>query len=399
MKSSKNIDLIDIATIFAKNKKQIISVVSVATVLGVLIAFAWPKSYESDVTFIVTDGNSINFSGSGLLSGLANFSTGGGNLSADQVLVLIRSKDIQDKVIKKFNLQELFNTDIPEALRKKLDNRIEVEEKREGGLGFNSIISTSIAYTDEDPERTFDVLNYYYEQVQLKVEDLNRKNIEGGYQLLKARLEQNEKELKTAEDSLVAFQTKYGILEVEEQAKSQIKNVAELKTQIVKLEVEIGYLQQVLGENNKQIENLKLQKDEFEKKYDEYTTGNGLEILDTELFQPIKKLPNLFIKYLRLYREVVVQEEVFKVLYPQFEQQRLNYNEVNSGLMIIEPPVLPTYKIAPKRSFIIIAFVLFGMFFAMTLVLVKEWFQNLKEDSAEDYQKVITLRESLIKWR
>lgn len=96
--------------------------------------------------------------------------------------------------------------------------------------------------------------------VDEKIEDLNRKNVEDGYLLLQNRLIQNEKELLIAEDSLVSFQTKYGILEVEEQAKAQVQAIADLRAQIVKLEVEIGYAEEILGENSSKISDLKFQK-------------------------------------------------------------------------------------------------------------------------------------------
>jgi len=397
-KTSQN-DLLDIATIFARRKKTILGIIFIATVVGLAAAFLWTKSYKSEVSFIVTDGNAVNFSGGGILSGLASLSTNGSNLTSDQALVLIRSKEIQDKVISKFNLDEVYGTDIPEALRKKLDDRISVEEKREGGLGFNNIISISISYVDESPKRTLEIINYYYGEIEEKIEQLNRENVEDGYLLLKSRLLQNEEDLEIAEDSLVSFQTKYGILEVEEQAKAQIQGIADLKAEIVKLEVEIGYVEKILGENSSKASDLKIQKKEVEKKYDELVNGTSGEEGAFEIFQSVTEMPGLFIEYLRRYREVLVQEEIFKVLYPQFEQQKLNYEEVNSGLRIIDPALLPTYKDGPKRAYIIIAAFMFGLFLSLIVVLIQEWKKTLKEENPEEYNRVKNFSDSLKSWK
>lgn len=70
------------------------------------MAFIWPKAYKSEVSFIVTDGNAVNFSSGGILSGLANLSVNGANITADQALVLIRNKEIQDNVIEEFDLKK-----------------------------------------------------------------------------------------------------------------------------------------------------------------------------------------------------------------------------------------------------------------------------------------------------
>jgi len=396
---SQKIDLLDFATILAKRKKTILSIVLIFTIFGFIMAFIWPKAYKSEVSFIVTDGNAVNFSSGGILSGLANLSVNGANITADQALVLIRNKEIQDNVIEEFDLKKVFGTEVPEGVRKKLDDRITVSEKREGGLGFNQIISISISYTDEEPQRAYDILQFYYGLVDEKIEDLNRKNVEDGYLLLQNRLIQNEKELLIAEDSLVSFQTKYGILEVEEQAKAQVQAIADLRARIVKLEVEIGYAEEILGENSSKISDLKFQKAEVEKKYNQLINGNSSLDDPYDSFLSVKELPELFIEYLRRYREVVVQEEIYKVLYPQYEQQKLNYEEVNSGLRVIDPALVPTYKDSPKRAYIIIATFLFGLFLSTIIVLLGEWKNSAKENNPEEYYRFKEFTGSLKSWK
>ncbi len=384
MNELKRIDLLAVATIFAKRKRILILTVVLATIIGAIIAFMWPKSYESKMTFIVTEGSGIDFSSGGLLSGLANLSVGGSKITSDQALVLVRSTAIQDRVIEKFNLKDVFGTDIPEALRRNLDQRLVIDEKREGGIGFNSIIAISISYIDESPQRAYDIISYYYNLLDSTVADLNRKGVGDGYEMIKTRLNQNEIELAAAEDSLVSFQKRYGILEVEEQAKSQIKTLAELKTEIVKLEVQIGYTKEVLGSGNNKIEDLEVQKKQFERKYNELLTGSIKNSGSFDVFQSVQEMPELFLEYLRRYREVIVQEEIYKVLYPQFEQQKLNYEEASSGLRIVDPAVIPTYKSSPKRAYIILAAILFGGFMGILMVLFKEWKEGLRVNNPEE---------------
>ncbi|MFN1835808.1 GumC family protein [Balneola sp. MJW-20] len=387
MSEDRKIDLLDVATILAERKKTIAMIVLTITIIGVVIAFVWPKTYRSEVTFVVTDGNSINLSGGGLLSGLADIQMGGGSISAEQALVLLRSTEIQDKLIEEFDLAEVYNTSVPEALRKKFGARVEIEDVREGGIGFNSIIAIKLAYVGEDPDRVYDLVNEYYGTVDSTVQKLNKKNVEDGYRLIENRLQQNLMDMERAEDSLVAFQSRYGILEVEEQAKAQIQAIAELRTEIVKLEIQINYLGDVLGEQSSRLTDLKTQKRALERRYNNLIQGNGNveEIGDPEfdIFQSVDQMPALFIEYLRRYREVLVQEEIYKVLYPQYEQQKLSYEEASSGLMVIDPAVKPTYKYGPKRSYIMIAAFLFGLIVAFIRVFFDRW----KAENPEDHKR------------
>lgn len=397
MEKNKKLDLLDLATILAKRKRLFLATALSITVLGFIIAILWPKSFKSEVTFIVTQGNSINFSSGGILSGLANLSVTGANITSEQVIELIRNKEIQNKIISEFDLKQVYGTEIPEALRKKLNNSIIVEEKREGGLGFNKIIAINFSYIDKDPERAYTLLRYYFQELDLKVEDLNRQNIQDGYLLLRNRLRQNEMEMEIAEDSLVAFQERYGILEVEETAKAQVQGVAILKSEIVKLEIQIAYLKNALGENSSRVKDLELQKKGFENKYNELLKGDGKSSID--IFDSISEMPSLFVQYLRRYREVIVQEEIYKVLYPQFEQQRLNFEEANSGLRVIDPALLPTYKHSPKRAYIVIAAFLFSIFVSLLIVLIQEWKVYLEDENPQELERFKGFYNSLKSWK
>ncbi|HBX65052.1 MAG TPA: hypothetical protein DEG32_02445, partial [Balneolaceae bacterium] len=157
MSNQRKIDIIDVATTLAQRKKTIAIIVLTATILGTILAFVWPKTYRSEVSFVVTDGNSINLSGGGLLNGLADIQMGGGSISAEQVLILLRGTEIQDQLIEEFNLSEVYGSDIPESLRKSFDSSIEIEDIREGGIGFNSIIALKLAYLGDEPERVYDL--------------------------------------------------------------------------------------------------------------------------------------------------------------------------------------------------------------------------------------------------
>lgn len=390
MSKQKKVDLIDLILIFSREKLTIIKIVGIITVLGIIVAFIIPKSYSTEMTFIVTDGNSINLPGSGLLGGLGSFSSNNSNISADQILVLLRSNNIQDKVISKFNLKELYNNNIQEYVRKKLDQRLGVEDIRPGGLGFNSIIAINLKFTEEDPKLSYDILQYYFQILEMEVQSLNRKNLEEAYSMLKSRLDENIIDLAQAEDSLVSFQEQYGVFEVQEQVKQQVQAVSDLQAEIVKIEVEIEYLTKIFGNENTNIMDLTLKKESLSKKVNELTSGEDLN--SNSLFKPLINMPQLGVEYLRLYRNVVVQEQIYKVLLPQFEQQKLNFEETNSGLKIVDEATIPTYKSKPKRAYVILSFFVFSLFLTVVYILLKDWLKRVKLDDKETFEKLESIK-------
>ena len=67
MTEHKTIDLLDIVLVLVQNRKKVIAIMSLFTLLGLAVALLWPKKYKTDLTYIVNSGNSINFSSGGLL--------------------------------------------------------------------------------------------------------------------------------------------------------------------------------------------------------------------------------------------------------------------------------------------------------------------------------------------
>ena len=391
MTENKTIDILDIVLVLVQKWKKVITIMGVFTLLGLAVALLWPKKFKTDLTYIINSGNSINFSSGGLLSGLANLSASGNNVSSDQTLVLLRSNQIKDKMIEEFNLFEVYSSDVLENVREKLDNNIMIEEMREGGIGFNAIIAVSFSVIDESPERSFEMTKYLYSLLDSVALSINKKNIESSYLMLQNRLDQNMLEMEQAEDSLILFQEANGILQVEEQARAMVENIAEIKSAMVEKEIEMALFKQTLGVESSRYKTAQVAYEELTSLYDGYLNKESSLESQGDIFKSVSEMPPLFAEYYRLFREVEIQQEIYKVLYPQYEQQKLNFNEINSGLSLIDEPTLPTYKFYPKRAFIVIAFFLLGFIVLLLRLWYEHWVAHIRETQPELYDKLLTL--------
>lgn len=164
MPEVQKIDLLDVVILFAKNKFKYTLIVFLITLFGLVIALIWPKQYISHLTYVTNQGNGLNMSSGGILGSLASLSVSTPELSAEQILIILRSDDLLDLVITEFDLEEVYKSEIPEVLRLKLNNAIKIEDYREGGFGISSIIATKLSFEDEDPVRAYEMLKYYYSQ-------------------------------------------------------------------------------------------------------------------------------------------------------------------------------------------------------------------------------------------
>ncbi len=73
------------------------------------------------------------------------------------MLVVLNSQSLRENIIDEFDLFEVYNADILESVLKTLDGNLTIQEVREGGFGFNPVVSVKISVTESDPERARDM--------------------------------------------------------------------------------------------------------------------------------------------------------------------------------------------------------------------------------------------------
>ena len=97
-------------------------------------------------------------------------------------------------------------------------------------------------------------------------------------------------------------------------------------------------------------------------------------------------LPELQKEYIRLYREMEIQNLILKFVYPIYEQARIDENKSIPTIEIIDKAVPPTLKYAPKRAIIVGGITgLLILFF----ILILFRFENLnKKTFYNDFEKL-----------
>lgn len=379
MRSKDNTtDIFDLLITLAKHKMLILKTVLGVTLLALVISLIWPKSFLSS-SEVIQNRENIGSLG-GLLQNFSSISSGQSKVGGETILVILHSQSLKERLIEHFNLKEVYGEDIKEALFKTLDNVISIEEVREGGFGFNPIVSVKIKVYDESPERAQAMNEFILAELEGRMEALNEKATSENLAIIEQRFQTNQKQLKQAENELNEFQNTYGILEVSKQMEALIQTLAGLKASIVQRQVEVQVLSKQFGENSNQIVNKKQEIQALEDSYkDLVQKSEHLNTDGTDAFYSLYDMPDLLLQYLRLKREVEIQNKIYELLLPQMEQQKLFLKNKGSGLRVIDKPDLPTYKDSPKRAYIVIAGFFFSLFICLFIIYIKELYHS--EDS------------------
>ena len=387
---------IDIFIVIARYRGRFFGILTLITLISLGIALLWPKTYMSTAKYVQYD-SSVSGSLGGLISSFTNLPSGGEKVNTEQSAIILRSRTMLDTVIEEFDLAAVYEKEIQEELRLKLEENTIIEEIREAGIGFNPIVSVSISVLDRDPLRAKEMVEFYLEELDNRMVEINQRNAQRMLTAYEARYQQNLTDLESATQELVDFQKTYGILEPQTQTAALIGNAAQVKAQMTALDVEIGVAQSLLSASSGELTELLERKRQLEKTYNSLIVDpvNAIRSPDEvftdatlDVFPALEDMPTLAAEYLRLFREATVQQEIYKVLLPQYEQQKMMVMESNSGLELIDQPNLPTYKEKPKRAFIVIAGFFFGLFAAFFSVSFADFIRKGKQgEQSEAYQK------------
>ncbi|MEX0680675.1 MAG: GNVR domain-containing protein [Balneolales bacterium] len=390
------INILDTLVILARHKMFIIKLVFTITLISLIISLVWPHTYRSTSTFLpVSPQRSLPGGLSGLLGGSIQSPMSFPQVNPEVFITILNSRELREALIHEFNFQEIYNTDLMEELLLKLDEDVEIEEQREGGFGFNPIYSIKLSFYSNEPELSYEVNRYILSSLDRKIREINHENSMEFLQILETRYQRNLETLEASEDSLQAFQERYGILEVEEQARQIVRQLADLKAGSIETEMHIAVLRQSVSDENVELRNLIRTREEYDRQFRNLMDQSDQQTADITGFYPLRDMPELGIAYFRLFRDVEIQAEVLKTIYPQYESQKMIVEANQRGIQIIDQPVIPTYKDSPKRAFIVLGGMFFSIFLALTIVFFREMLEQGRKNNSENYRKLQELFEHL----
>ena len=298
-------------------------------------------------------------------------------------LATLKSRTIMEAVAREFHLMEHYKKKNMEETVKALRKNVSIHLDDEGTITLSAIAKTSWfpffnrSKRDEARALSRDMANFFIEELdevnrRLKTERASNTRI-----FIEKRYQENIADLHQAEESLKNYQIQYGTIALPEQTQATIAAATEIKAQIIAKEVEIGVLQRSVGPTHSELIKAQNELTELEKKYNEFESRQGSLLdhdryeIEKDLFLPLNDLPDLGLQYIRLYREVVLQETIMEFLLPQYEQAKIQEVKDTPSLQVLDKAVTPIRKHRPKRAIIVVFFSFLSLILSSAYVITK----------------------------
>jgi tyrosine-protein kinase Etk/Wzc len=342
--------LMDFLFVITKYRKFISRFILLITVVTTVIALLLPKWYKSTASVFPAEKADLLGGLEGISSIAKSFSSAkslasfGSNPEIDRYLAILKSSTVLNAVIQKFDLVHVYDiTSYPgENTVKELLSNVEFKAEDEGNL--------TITVYDKDPQRAADMANYFVEMLNKTNTEMQVQNARGNRQFIEERYNKNLSDLSAAEDSLKAFQKKYGVIALPEQIEASIKAVAEITGQLAIKEVQANVYRRTQSADNPSVVAAQIEIDELRNKLSQMNSGVHVSKNEMNVFVPFGKMPDLGGEYIRRFRGVEIQYKILQFITPLFEQAKVEENRQTPSVLILDKAGPAERKAKPKVS-------------------------------------------------
>jgi tyrosine-protein kinase Etk/Wzc len=362
------INLLDYLIILVKRKKLIAYITLGVMLITAIVSLIIPSVYRAE-TKIMPPQQSGQGSMSQLLgqlggaAGLIGLPTGASKSPSELYIALLKTNNILDRIIDKFDLMKFYKAKSRVQPRSALSGAVEAKEDKKSGI-------ITIAVMDKDPKRAAQFANAFVEELKalnkgLAVTEASQRRL-----FYEEQLKDVKKALMTAEEDMKVFQEKTGVLSIEPQAQVVIMAIANLKASIAAKEVELRVLKTYSTSSNPDV-----------KKVEEGIKGlraelNNMQVknkIDHDPIMPTGEAPQVGLEYLRKLRDVKFHQSLYEFLIKQYEAAKIDEAKDATIIQVIDKAEPPEKRFKPKRSQMVMIAGVVGFFLSIFAAFFMEY--------------------------
>lgn len=266
----------------------------------------------------------------------------------------------RDPLSSSYNVQKM---SLPAAVDTVLQNYSVAEKgKLTGVLGLN--------YQGADKEHITKVLNSIL--VAYSKQNIERRSAETAQTLkfLDEQLPELKQQLDVAEREFNKFREQYNTVDVTKESELYLTQSISLETQKIELEQKQAELSEKYTAEHPAMQQIDAQLAAINSKI-------------KELNATLKQLPDLQRRYLQLYREVEVKQQLYTTLLNSYQQLRIAKAGEIGNVRIVDTAVLPIEPIKPKKLLVLLLSIFVGGFMGVLIALMRNMLRTGIKDSGQ----------------
>jgi tyrosine-protein kinase Etk/Wzc len=339
--------------------RLITAVTCIFGLVAAAIAFSLPKYYMASTVFLSPQ-SPQNAGGSALAQlGMLAGAVGGNVKSQDELYVaLLRTRAVQDQIVKEFELMQRYDLRNLSAAREKLISLTRVGADKKTGI-------INIDVEDTDPSMAEAIANAYFSELSELLKNIALTDAKQRRLFYEMQVNKSKAALAAAEARFQRERKSSGFRSGQVIAESSMKASIELRAQLTAKEIQLASMGAYATAQNEDLKRVQLEISALKNQLSAAETGTqGAGDGDASVPSSVPA-----------YRDLRVQEAVLLELNKQLELSRLTEASEGPLLQQIDKAVATDYPVRPRRVLMTVGGGMIGLLLALGWVLGAKWRQ------------------------
>jgi uncharacterized protein involved in exopolysaccharide biosynthesis len=353
------ISLLDLALVVAENLRLLILGPLAVGLAALGYAFTIEPTFTAKVVMLPPQQQQSAAASAlqslGALGGLAG--AAGIKSPADQYVALMQTATVEDRLIERFKLMDVYEAKFKADARKALEQNTRISAGKKDGL-------LTIEFDDKSPQRAAEVANAYVEELRRLTSSLAMTEAQQRRAFFEKQLGQTKDKLTAAQRALQAAGINEGAIRAEPRAAAEVyaKLQAEITAGEVRLQTMRGYLTETAPDFQQAQNQLTALRGQLARREAVNTSGAQGDYVDR-------------------FREFKYQETLFDLFARQYEVARIDESREGAVIQVVDTAMPPERKSKPKRAIMAVVATLAAGFALLLWVFVRHALRNARQDA------------------
>jgi uncharacterized protein involved in exopolysaccharide biosynthesis len=360
----------------AIKRRKLIGIATLVIVgLGLAVALLQPRRYIA--TTVILPPQQGGSAGAAMMAQLSsmNAMTGVGasalgiKNSNDLQVSLLKSRTVEEAMVERFHLQELYQSKRLSSARKLWEKKTFIDSGLKDGL-------IRLSVTDQDPRRAAEMANGWVDEYRRFSASLAISEASGRRLFFERQVTDARENLARAEEEMKQTEQRTGVIEMDGQAHAMIAAAAMLRAQVAAKQVEIQAMRQFAADENPDLERAREELSSLEAQLAAMDVAHDRRSGD--LVAPKGTVSQAGLEYARALREVKYRETVVSLLMRLQEVARVDEARQGSQAQVVDAAAIPDSPTSPFRIWIVLGALLVCLPLALVLALATEAVEVLR---------------------
>jgi tyrosine-protein kinase Etk/Wzc len=365
MQDEDEISLLDLLQVIVDNLRLLVLGPLVCGLAALGISFAIAPTFTAKTQFLPPQQQQSSaasmLASLGALGGLAGAATGLKS-PADQYIAFMKSVTVQDALIERFKLVEIYEAKLKTDARLALTANVRIASGKDGLI--------SVEVDDKDPKFAADLANAHVEELRNLLGRLAVTEAQQRRMFFEKQLAQTKDNLAKADLALKSSGINSSVLK--SSPASAVEAVARLKAGISVQEVKLGTMRNYLTESSpdfkQALSELASLKSQLTKSEKEEPASQGIS------------------DYVARYREFKYQETMLELFAKQFELAKVDESREGAVIQVLDIAEPPERKAKPKKAMIAIIAALAAGFALLLFVFIRSTLKSASQNQETQHR-------------